>query len=48
MLNGKILNRWIEDLYNDPLNGKGGFAEMISYSRFLGSVDEDFENFTSK
>jgi len=47
-LNGKILNRWIEDLYNSNETPFGNFADKITYSRFLGSEDTDFENFTSK
>ena len=45
---GKILNKWIEELYNCDLSKEGNFAETLMYSRFLGSEDTDFENFTSK
>lgn len=45
---GTILNKWIEELYNCDLSKEGNFAETLMYSRFLGSEDVDFENFTSK
>lgn len=47
-LNGKWLNKWLEDLYNDDLAKDGNFAETLMFSRFLGSNETDFENFTSK
>lgn len=47
-LDGKWLNKWLEDLYNDDLGKDGSFAETMMFSRFLGSNEMDFENFTSK
>lgn len=44
---GRILNRWLQDLYTEDFNGKS-LAETMTYQRFLGSPDADFENFTSK
>ena len=43
-----ILNAWIEELYKSDLSKEGSFAENFTYKRFLGSQDNDFENFTSK
>ena len=44
---GRILNRWLADLYEDKLDGKA-FSELLTYDRFLGSEDVNFEDFTSK
>ena len=44
---GRILNRWLQDLYTEDFNGNS-LAETMTYQRFLGSPDTDFENFTSK
>lgn len=44
---GRILNRWIADLYDDAFDGKA-FSELLTYDRFLGSEDTNFEDFTSK
>ena len=46
-LDGEWLNTWIKDLYEDGIDA-GGFAESIMFSRYLGSEDSDFENYTSK
>ena len=47
-LDGKWLNRWLEDLYNDNIDEAGSFAETLMFSRFLGEDETVFENFTSK
>ena len=41
---GKILNRWIRDLYDED----DSFADQIEYKRFLGKNDHPFEDFTEK
>lgn len=46
--NGKILNKWIEDLYNSDLSKEDNFASNFTYKRFLGTGDLNFEDFTSK
>lgn len=45
---GKMLNKWIEELYNSDLGDDNSFASNFTYKRFLGGSDLDFENFTSK
>ena len=47
MDNGQILNKWIEDLFNGGL-GEDSFAANFSFERFLGTIDNNFEDFTSK
>lgn len=47
MDNGQILNKWIEDLFNGDL-GEDSFAANFSFERFLGTIDNNFEDFTSK
>lgn len=47
-MNGEYLNKWLEELLKEDLDKEGNFAETIMYSRFLGSENLDFENFTSK
>lgn len=46
--NDKILNKWIEDLYNSDLSKEDNFASNFTYKRFLGTGDLNFEDFTSK
>lgn len=51
--NGKVLNKWLEELlkYCDtPTNVslEDTFAAQFDYLRFLGTSDMSFENFTSK
>lgn len=49
---GKILNKWIEELYNSDTVKGDSFANNFTYKRFLGNssneITLDFENFTSK
>lgn len=45
---GKILNKWIEELYNSDLSKEDNFAANFTFKRFLGTDKLDFENFTSK
>lgn len=44
---GTIFNRWLRDLYESGLDEKD-FAANFGFKRFLGTSDNDFENFTSK
>ena len=49
--NGKFLNKWLEELRQcclskDPL--EDSFAAKFDYLRFMGTADNNFENFTSK
>lgn len=51
--NGKILNKWLEELLkccDTPTNVslEDTFAAQFDYLRFLGTSDMSFENFTSK
>lgn len=46
--NGKILNKWIEELYNSDLSKEDNFAANFTYKRFLGTDKLTFDNFTSK
>lgn len=46
-LEGDILCKWVEELYKSGLDEKD-FASNFTYKRFLGTDDNDFENFTSK
>lgn len=50
MNDGKILNRWLRDLYEACNSNKSleDFAGIFDYQRFLGTPDFDFENFTPK
>ena len=43
---GKILNKWIEELYNSDLTSEDNFANNFKYSRFLGGQDTKFDDFT--
>lgn len=43
---GKILNKWIEELYNSDLTSEDNFANNFKYSRFLGGQDTEFGDFT--
>lgn len=45
---GKILNKWIEELYNSDLSKDDNFASNFVYKRFLGTDKLKFEDFTSK
>lgn len=45
---GKILNRWIKDLYESDLSDEKSFANNFQFQRFSGTADNNFENFTSK
>lgn len=50
--NGKVLNKWLEELLNCCNNPnvslEDSFAAQFNYQRFLGTSDISFENFTSK
>lgn len=51
--NGKVLNKWLEELLkccDTPTNVRleDTFAAQFDYLRFLGTSDMSFENFTSK
>lgn len=51
--NGKVLNKWLEELLkccDTPTNVslEDTFAAQFDYLRFLGTSDMSFENFTSK
>ena len=51
--NGKVLNKWLEELLkccDTPTNVslEDTFAAQFNYLRFLGTSDMSFENFTSK
>lgn len=51
--NGKVLNKWLEELLkccDTPVNVslEDTFAAQFDYLRFLGTSDTSFENFTSK
>lgn len=45
-LNGRILNRWLSDICNET--GEDSLGEKITYKRFLGNENADFEDFTTK
>lgn len=46
--NGKILNKWIEELYNSDLSKEDNFAANFTFKRFLGTDKLSFDDFTSK
>lgn len=51
--NGKVLNKWLEELLkccDTPVSVslEDTFAAQFNYQRFLGTSDISFENFTSK
>lgn len=46
--NGVILNKWLEELYNSDLSKDDSFAANFTWNRFLGDINDNFENFTSK
>lgn len=50
MNDGKVLNRWLRDLYEACNSNKSleDFAGIFDYQRFLGTPDLNFEDFTSK
>lgn len=45
---GKILNKWLEELYNSDLSTEDNFAANFTFKRFLGTDKLKFEDFTSK
>lgn len=45
---GKILNKWLEELYNSDLSTEDNFAANFTFKRFLGTDKLKFEEFTSK
>ena len=45
---GKILNKWLEELYNSDLSTEDNFAANFTFKRFLGTDELKFEDFTSK
>lgn len=45
---GKILNKWLEELYNSDLSTEDNFAANFTFKRFLGTDKLRFEDFTSK
>ena len=51
MYKGKILNKWLEELYKACSDSKPldeSLATLFDYQRFLGTPDLNFEDFTSK
>lgn len=46
--NGKILNKWVEELYNSDLSQDDNFCANFQYKRGLAMDDLEFEDFTSK
>ena len=50
MNDGKILNRWLRDLYEACNSNKSleDFAGIFDYQRFLGTPDLNSEDFTPK
>lgn len=46
--NGKIYNRWLQDLYYSNLQDQKSFANMFTYKKFLGDDNQKFEDFTGK
>ena len=46
--NGKILNKWVEELYNSDLSKEDNFAANFTFKRFLGTDKLTFDDFTSK
>ena len=50
MNDGKVLNRWLRDLYEACNSNKSleDFTGIFDYQRFLGTPDLNFEDFTSK
>ena len=45
---GRILNKWLEELYNSDLSVEDNFAANFTFKRFLGTDKLKFEDFTSK
>lgn len=45
---GKIYNRWLQDLYYSNLQDQKSFANMFTYKKFLGDDNQKFEDFTGK
>lgn len=46
--NGKIYNKWLQDLYYSNLQDQKSFANMFTYKKFLGDDNQKFEDFTAK
>ena len=46
--NGKIYNKWLQDLYYSNLKDQKSFANMFTYKKFLGDNNQKFEDYTSK
>lgn len=45
---GRILNKWVEELYNSDLSKEDNFAANFTFKRFLGLDKLKFDDFTSK
>ena len=45
---GKIYNKWLQDLYYSNLQDQKSFANMFTYKKFLGDDNQKFEDFTGK
>ena len=45
---GKIYNKWLQDLYYSNLQDQKSFASMFTYKKFLGDDNQKFEDFTGK
>lgn len=48
MYEGRILNKWLEELYNSDLSKEDSFANNFKYNRFLGDSSREFDEFTGK
>lgn len=48
MHNGRILNKWIEELYNSDLTKEDNFCANFQYKRGLALDELNFEDFTPK
>ena len=45
---GKIYNKWLQDLYYSNLQDQKSFANMFTYKKFLGDDNQKFEDFIGK
>lgn len=45
---GKIYNKWLQDLYYSNLQDQKSFANMFTYKKFLGDDNQKFGDFTGK
>lgn len=45
---GKIYNKWLQDLYYSNLQDQKSFANMFTYKKLLGDDNQKFEDFTGK